>query len=793
MRRKSLLLFLCCIFCAPVIFSQKIRGTVTNTERSPLAGVYIQVMNTLQYVVSDSNGKFSLEMSRGKFVLRSSLAGYNPRTDTITVNDTARDVSIVLQFSIYEVEEVFVTANKQEETYIQAPLAVTSLSSAKINDTRTWEIGDLAGLVPNFQYGSLGVSYQQQVAIRGISVFSETPATATYIDGVNALDIAANGLQLIDIERIEILRGPQGTLYGRNAMGGVIHIFTKQPTNKTTAFCEASAGNQGLRRYGLGIKTPLVKDRLFLGISGQYQQQHGFYINDLSDKTGFLHEPLAGTPEDGLRMGDEESWYGNFFLKYIPSDKFHITINSKFQYDRSIGASAYYQAAENNIVAIEDPYKFAVNRVGSNSRLVINNSLAITYDHHKFRFFSISAYQYILQAYHGIDQDLYPYDLATGSSFRKKLGDAYPQGVFSQEFRFSSPAQHSKFRWTAGSYFFYQDYNKQYAAVYEDLALFFGMKPGTEVFKTHQYNTGVAIYGNLDYTLKSKWVFTVGLRLDYENRKTEVARYYLNDDGAKDYSVHDTMLNSHFSALSPKVSILYIISENHRVYISYSRGFRAGGNNMFSGSKYTGYQPEYSNNWEAGHKFQTRNKKFRVSTCLFLLDWENMQLDMQPEPGVWIIDNIGRALSYGAEIEVNAKPMKGMDADLAVGLNNSLYGNFMFLGENIKGNRTIMAPVYTLMAGLQQTVPVSKRLMWMIRGEYRSIGHQYFDLVNTIEQPAYHLFHARTGIITRHISFFIWIHNITNTTYITYAMPGYFKNSLVNRPRSFGATINFKI
>jgi iron complex outermembrane receptor protein len=779
------------IFVDQFLFAQQVNGVVLDTDKNPVSNTAVQVLNSVQTTRTDDQGEFKLSLPKGTYKLQLSAPGFLIHVEEISVYEENQRIILTLSHSIHEIEEVVITGNKFDESGIQSPLTITAISSDKINATRTWDLNNLVALVPNLQYADLGVSYQQQIAIRGISVFSETPSVSTYIDGVNALDIAANGLQLMDVERIEILRGPQGTLYGRNAMAGVINIITKQPTNATKAFGEASIGNQGLQRYGFGIKTPLVKNKLFFGFSGQYYYQNGYYNNDLSDKTTFLHEPLAGVPEDDVRMGDQASWYGNLFLKYLVSPKLNLTFNSKMQYDHSVGASAYYQAVENNQIALEKPYTFAVNSLGSNSRMVSNNSLAFTVDHSRFRFFSTSSFQYVLQAYNGIDQDLYPYDLGIGSTYRNKLGDPYPQTVFSQEIRFSSPSKASKWQWTTGVYGFVQDYDKQYAAVYEELSLFFGMKPGTQISKTDQFNTGIAAFGNLDYTIREKLTLSAGLRFDYENRKTAVARYYLEDDGTRDYDIPDTLLNSHFNALSPKIALKYVLSKQHMLYASYARGFRAGGNNMFSDAKYSGYLPEYSNNFEIGHKIEFWNRKVRITTSIYYLDWKNMQLDMQPEPGVWIVNNVGKAHSIGLELESTIKPALGMEVDFALGTNNAYYGDFMYLGENIKGNWTILAPVYTLMTGIQQLLPVSKTVNLLLRAEYRSIGKQYFDLVNSIEQPAYHILNSRVGVTYKRIGLFIWGQNLTNSLYLTYAMPGYFKQALVNRPRSMGITLNY--
>jgi iron complex outermembrane receptor protein len=786
--RLLLLLIFSTLSCK--VWSQKLEGTVYSKKGEILTGAEIHLLNTVTTTYSDSSGRFSLNTQPGKYVLIVEAVGYITQTDSIALySDSVLHLRITMIPVSIEMNEVLITASKTESPQLRVPTALSTLSAEKIIDTKTWDLSSLVGIVPNFQYGDLGVGYQQQIAIRGISIFSETPATATYIDGVNALDIASNGFQLIDVERIEILRGPQGTLYGRNALGGVINIITKAPSNSTTGFAEAHFGNQGLQKYALGIKTPLISQKLFFGLTAQYQFREGFYTNDLQDKTSFLHEPLAGSPEDGKRMGDESSWYSNLYCTYFPSPNSKITFNSKFQYDQSIGASMYFQAVENNEEAIENPYKMAVNNLGSNNRKVWNNALAWIIDLKNFRVSSTLAFQQVWQAYQGIDQDLYPYDLATGASFGNELGDPYKQSVWSHELRFSSSAG-SKIKWTFGSYLFYQHYDKKYASIYQDLALFFGIQPGIEKYRTDQNNSGIAGFGQIEIPFQKKWSFLTGIRFDAEQRKTSVERYYELNNADKVYSV-DTSLNSRFNALSPKLGISFFPNDSKHLYFTYSRGFRAGGNNMFTKGKYSGYLPEVSDNFELGFKFRNRKKNLSWNSCVFYLIWKNMQLDVQPEPGIWIIDNIGNANALGLESELSYRPFKNTYVDVSLGINQGRYGDFNFLSKNISGNSMILAPEYTLMTALQQNIPLNKKVNFKIRMEARQIGNQFFDLHNTIMQPAYLLLNARIGISGSNWNVFLWCQNISNTTYITYAMPGYFKYSLINRPRTFGISISW--
>ncbi|MFN8921917.1 MAG: TonB-dependent receptor, partial [Sphingobacteriia bacterium] len=530
------------------------------------------------------------------------------------------------------------------------------------------------GLVPNLQYGDLGVGYQQQIALRGISVFSDDPAVATYVDGVVSMDIAANGFLLMDVARIEVLRGPQGTLYGRNAMGGVINIITKLPADTLQVYAESGLGNQGLQRWNAALRLPIVKHKLMLSVAGGYQTQHGFNRNDLSDKLTFRLDSLKGSPEDGQRVGDAEAFYLNVALRWVPGKRWLATLQVKTQTDRSLGASSYFQAAENDSIAFARPYTFAVNDLGRHQRQVYNTSLLLRWFHPKFTFSSISAHQYVLQAYEGIDQDLFHWDYASGASFDgSRLGRPYPQGVLSQEWKLSAPADASRLQWTAGLYLFQQRYNRQQATVYKRLAYLFGGAPGTEVVQTNRLNWGAAAFGQVSYALWAHMKLTAGLRYDYESRRATTGTFRLQTDGSRDYSRPDTTRQLAFGALSPKLALSYQ-SGQHHTYVSYTRGYRVGGLNMNSPlPDFQAFTPEYSDNYELGYRVANRRNTWQVSATLFHLYWRSMQLEVQPTPGVWVTDNIGNARSQGAELELLARPWPGATIEATGGFNQAYY------------------------------------------------------------------------------------------------------------------------
>ncbi len=181
-----------------------------------------------------------------------------------------------------QLDAVLVTAQKTEESLQQVPFSITAISARQVQQYRLWNSNELTVIVPNL-YSSNSGDDRNVTSIRGITTTSYDPAVATYIDGVNQFGLDTYIAQLSDIERIEILRGPQGTLYGRNAMGGVINIITKQPTSIPNGFAEINVGNYGQQRYSIGLRTPMVKDKLFLRVSGLYNKRDGFYTNQFNN------------------------------------------------------------------------------------------------------------------------------------------------------------------------------------------------------------------------------------------------------------------------------------------------------------------------------------------------------------------------------------------------------------------------------------------------------------------------------------------------------------------------------
>jgi iron complex outermembrane receptor protein len=240
------------------------------------------------------------------------------------------------------------------------------------------------------------------------------------------------------------------------------------------------------------------------------------------------------------------------------------------------------------------------------------------------------------------------------------------------------------------------------------------------------------------------------------------------------------------------------------VYLSYTRGFRAGGVNpqrypANSGIRQT-FDPEYSDNFELGYKVGNAKGTFRMTAALFYISWKDLQFFNLAAPNTYARSNVGDASSYGLELEGSWIPLKGLQVDASLGLNKTEYADFNIVRQPfgqpeivtpIGGNSLSNAPGHTVFLGVQYTVPLSKRIDAMIRGEFRNLGSYYTDIQNTIEQPAYSLLNARAGLTMGKLGLFVWGQNITNTTYMAFgtADTSFGTSLIMAAPATFGVTL----
>lgn len=763
--------------------AQALYGTIKTTDGHVIEAATLSILNTNRSGTSNKDGVFNIpHLLPGTYKISISANGYATKLATVKTNAS---LEIILTTQDQQLGEVIVTANKREEDIQKVATAITSLSAKKITDNRIWGLGDLAALVPNYAYQELGVAYQQIQSIRGIQAFSENPAVSTYIDDVNNLDILANGSIFTDIERIEVLRGPQGTLFGRNAMGGVVNIITKKPTNQTTGFVEAGIGNLGLQRYSAGIKTPILKDKLFFGFTGAYQNRDGYFINDTTG-TGTTDGSIHGK-----RLGGTTNIYGNLFLKWFPYSRLMLTLNVKAQRDWS-NNSTYMVSQPNDAIAFAHPDQLNLGRIGQDQRNIFTQSLVAKYTGNSFTLTAISAYQHIRMGYKDID-----FPGFYSSFYNKQPGELLPpQQVYSQEIRVSSNHE-KRLQYTAGVYGFSQRTHGG-DNVYESGESYI-------ISRNNGRNYGLAGFGELSYKLTDHLNATLGLRYDNEHKQASFNGFgdAILSNGKVVNLVPDTTAKGTYSALSPKLALSYAITDQAHVYASYNRGFRAGGINAQRVTRQT-FDPEYSDNFEIGYKTSIAQQRVSIAAAAFLIKWKDMQLNNIVAPFTYALENAGNSQSMGWELEVSAIPAKGWQLDGSLGLNKTKYDNFELTRVDyntgietktqVAGNSLSNTPGHTIYLAAQYEFAITKQVKAILHGDIKNIGHYYADMQNTLQQPTYTLVNTRIDFTYAQYSLFCWGQNLRNERYLLYGNSdsSFGRNVIMSSPRAYGITLTAK-
>ena len=761
--------------------AQTISGKITDTRSSPIANVTVHLLNTSVTTLSNGEGNFSVQhLLAGRYTVLLSSVGYATTATEIEVKEKMENAfSFQLKDAMLQLETVTVTAEKKEELLQKIPVSISAISARRTEELRLWNTKDLTGIVPNLASGNSGDG-RNVTSIRGITTTSYDPAVATYIDGVNQFSLDTYIPQLADIERIEVLRGPQGTLYGRNAMGGVINIITKQPTNTTSGFAEINIGNYNQQRYSAGIRTALVKDKLFFGASGVFSKRNGYYDNQFNNTS----------------FDKQQSVSGNYYLKYLPGSKWSVTLNVKHQNNKNDGAFPLVNGVED---AFKSPYKLNQNAVGKMIDNTLNASLSVNHTGSAVNFSSQLAWQNNYRYYKSpLDGDFSPLDAVTViNDYGNKWNNVK---VITHEMKFSSPInKSSQFSWTAGTYFFSQNNpNKQAIHFGKDGSLVGAPNDFASINTSTAKNTGFALYGQANYKLTSKLLVVAGLRYDYERKHLQVKGEGQPDGSDVFITRPDTAATRNFNAISPKVGLQYQLAHNSNVFVNYSRGFRTGGLTQLSSDPSQPplypFQPEYSNNIELGIKNDFLDDRLRLNFTLFLSHINNAQVPTLVLPdAITVTKNTGELTSKGAELELLFVPVKGLQLGYNLGYTNAKYKSLKVSSNgdnvNLDGKRQIFTPDVTSVFTLQYSYLLKeKNQVKLIAGaEWYYLGQEYFDLANNIRQSSNQRLNARAGVSSKHLEVYFWARNITKTKYIEYAYD--FGAVHLGDPGTYGVTL----
>ena len=766
-------------------FSQdtiKLSISAKNKQRIKVEGIEVSLLNSNQLVVvNEKTGIVFINLSKGYYELLITAEGY---ASVIWKGqlDRSQEVSILMESNSIKLDEVVVSSDKKQENILNTPGSISSINAKQVRDMRIWEISDLSGFAPNLFIANSGDN-RNVTGIRGMVTTSYDQSVATYVDGVAQFNLDTYIPQLNEIESIDIIRGAQGTFYGRNAMGGVINITTKKPTNATQVNAGVQIGNYGQKRINAAVNAPIIKNKLFLGLSALHDAKNGFYTNEFLNK----------------KFDNQQQTMLNLQMKYFLGKGWSLQADLKQYTAKNDGA---FPLVNDMKALFENPYMLSQNLTSSmrdNSRNVSvvakhkGKKTDITFQHARQR-----NYRYYENS---LDADFSPADIV--GIFNNYGKDFNTVNVMTNELRFNSvkSSLDAAFEWSAGIFQFTQKSPTKQATVFGKDAGLFGIpdKNFSIISINKGENDGFAGYGNVSYKINKKITINGGMRIDNENRKLTIGSEYEKKPRAAFPTMAEKTGKSSYGAFSPKLGIHYQPTEQQLFYLSFSRGFRTGGLTSISADPsqvpLSAYNPEFSNMFEAGIKGKDKNNQFRYAVAIFYNKVMDIQTPLLVLPSaVTIIQNAGEMNAWGLEGEMEVKLAKGLSLQYSGGLTSAKYAVLGAVNNgaqvDLSGNKQVFTPSTTNYFATQYQTSIAAHEL-MFRLEYNHTGKQFFDLANTIEQKAYGLVNIRSSIRTKHFDISVWGRNLMGKKYINYAYD--FGAAHLGNPRMIGIGLGWRL
>jgi outer membrane receptor protein involved in Fe transport len=750
------------------------------------------------------------------------------KADNTNPNDTIK---------MYNIDEVVVTSStKETNTLLKLPGSVSIISPQAINSRQINALKEISSFVPNLYIPDYGAKLTSAIYIRGIGTRSSGQSVGLYVDNVPYLDKSTFDFELNDIQRIEVLRGPQGTLYGRNAMGGIVNIYTLSPFDFQGTKLFVAGGNYG-RFKAKASHYMKLGETVGVSLSTYYDKNDGYFMNVFT----------------GKKADHEESAGGRFKLDWKIKPNLLAAYTLSYDY---VDQGAFPYGFYHRETGVIDPV--SINDSCYYTRRMLTNNLFLEYRTNRFVMSSTTGFQYFK------DDMLMDQDFSNKSIFT--LHQMQKQKAISEELAIKSNTK-SNYQWSFGLYGFYNKFHTDapvsfkkdgikevlqpvFNKIKENTSMPFYLRimdeqlyiPG--LFETPSY--GVALFHQSTYNnlFTEGLSLTAGIRLDYEKQEMTYKSEAIMHVGAASSStggyvaelpgITPTVMNEYtsqdFLEVLPKVSLKYECTPTTFTYFSVTKGYKTGGYNVQMSAdlmqnqmqydmmttfvpalavtpgaieEVVAYKPERSWNYELGMRSELIDGGLLAELTLFYMDVKDMQITKFADSGNGrYLSNAGKANSLGVEMSLRTRIANGLTADVNYGFTRATFRDHVFEDKNdagkivktdCKGNYIPYAPRHTLNIGMQYNKFL--RNSWIDQfsasAQFSGVGRICWTELNNISQDFYGLLNAKVGIRKGIVKFDVWSRNITNTQYAAFYFES-FKKSYMQKGKPFqiGAEIS---
>ncbi|EIZ77383.1 TonB-dependent receptor [Novosphingobium sp. Rr 2-17] len=664
--------------------------------------------------------------------------------------------------------EIIVRAQRRDERLQDTPVSVTAVTAdgfAKLNGR---DLADISRAAPNIQFaGNQGGSGLGTLTIRGIGQqqagLLSDPGAAVYVDDVYRPRLSNNTLSFNDIERLEVLRGPQGTLFGKNSIGGALSVYSPKPSFTYNSRETLEVGSRNLINVSAMVNVP-VNDKVAVRFSAQSVRQDGYMHNleDGEDYNNLSYRSVRGS------------------LLFRPGSGFELVVRGDYTRQDQRGTGTKVIAASDPSLLTSGGYESRGTAASFNRGTDAGVSATATWDLGIGALKSISAYRWFSNDFA---------DDTDGTSLALQAVQTFSQEKFiSQELQYNVDLIGDNLHLTTG--LFYINEKIKYDSF-----------PRLAIFSLDNYSRqttdSYAAFAQIDIKPVERLEVSLGLRYSRDEKNTSFVSYATGNPTP----LIDANVDGSWGAFTPKATVQYKFSPDVMIYATVSRGFKSGGVNgqPIQTSDFQPFDQEMVTNYEAGIKTELFDRRVRANVSVFRMNYDNMQIGITAASQN-VVKNAGKAAIQGLEGDFMVKPLSNLTLSSTFSYNDFKYTRLDddAIASGLNYNLTLpMAPKWTVNAGAEYRIPLSEVNSLSVRGDYSYRSKIYFDANNSeiLAQPGYGLVSSRiTFDYDNAWSVYAYGNNITDKYFRASATTGLGTTVIIpGRPRELGigASVRF--
>lgn len=724
----------------------------------------------------------------------------------------ASEPALAQEASADGIGDIIVTAQKRGENLQKVPIAITALTAEALDQSGLSSTTDLQAAVPGLVFSTFlgsGQPYLRGVGNDSLTLGADS-SVSVYVDGVYMARTGGALQEMFDVERVEVVKGPQGTLFGRNSVGGSINIVNRLPQDHFEARGDISFGNNMLAKARASLNLPL-SDSLYMRVSGITSHQDGFFRNlSTPGDIAALPPGFGGDAFLHSRYGGINLNAGRVALRWIMSSKSEFNLVGDYSVDHTVRGPTVHSLSSFPSPAVDfcrgapfpcptdpgatpgrqtnNPYTNYLNLLPTEE--AVQSGIVGTFTS-QLGFAKLTATTAFKHFSH---DDLFDLD---GTDYNDGIqNDHVDSDTITQEIQLASTTD-SPLEWVGGLYYLH-DKGKQHVRV--------ALAAGAQIvdFSAQLKTEAYAGFAQASYKLGDTLKLTVGGRYSQERKAIAVNHNALLFNALNVPLTQASNARS-WSSFTPKVGIDWQPDRNIMVYASAQKGFKSGGYNTISTDPTTyEFQPETIRAYEVGFKSTLLDNKVRFNTALFYYDYRNLQVNLYDATAV-VLKNAAKAKIKGVDFDLMVKPISALELKLSGEYLHSRFRDFKsFDPDNIggglidiSGKQLPRAPKFsfTASANYSQQVTSDLSLDWFL--EYAQTGHVYYSFFNQsgVDQGKVGLLNARltAKFHDDHLSLSVWGKNLTDKTWYQNVIRNTsFAGAIASpaMPRTYGITLS---